>query len=239
MERTTAGWFIEGARQALSGPAWLVGLSLTSVGGLAHDVGQSALIAALSTVIVWAGPAQLIYFASIGAGVAPLAIVTAITLAGMRFVPMVVSILPIVRGPRTGLATQIAAAHFVAVTVWVETMRRAPGVPREMRLAFFFGLGLACVFLAAALTMVGYFAARTLPPLLAAMVLFVSPVYFIVSLMRGAREAMDWIALGLGLTLAPVMAHWVGGGLDLLATGLVAGGAGYLARFAQRLRRAA
>lgn len=237
-DRSAAGWFLEGARQAVSGPAWLVGLSLTSVGGLAHDVGQSALIATLSTLIVWAGPAQLIYFASIGAGVAPLAIVTAIVLAGIRFVPMVVSILPIIRGPRTGLATQIAASHFIAVTVWVETMRRAPDVPRAARLPFFFGLGLACIGLAAALTLVGYAAARSLPPALAAMVLFISPIYFLVSLMRGAREAMDWIAVGLGLTLAPVMAQFVGGGLDLMATGLVAGLTAYAVRFVQRARRA-
>ncbi|MBL8588917.1 MAG: AzlC family ABC transporter permease [Methylobacteriaceae bacterium] len=238
-QRTSAGWFFEGARQAVSGPAWIVGLSLASVGGLAHDVGLSASNAVLSTLLVWAGPAQLIFFTAIATGVAPFAIALAVTLASVRFVPMVVSLLPLIRGSRTSLATQIFAAHFVAVTVWVETMRRAPGVPREQRMAFYFGLASGCILTAAGMTLVGYEAARMLPTALAAALLFITPIYFIAASMRGAREAMDWVALGFGLTLAPFVETLVGGGLDLLVTGLIAGLAAYAARLAQRARRRA
>lgn len=222
--------FLQGARDAALGPAWLVGVSLASVGGLAQEVGAPAWMAGLSTLVVWAGPGQLIFFASITAGVAPLAILTATTLAAVRFVPMVVSLLPRVRTARTGLFSQLMASHFVAVTVWVETMRRAPAIPPEMRMAYLFGFSLACIAIATGMTMAGFWAADVLPGPLAGALLFISPIYFVVSLARGAREAMDWAALWLGLGLSPVMAHFVGGGLDLLATGAAAGGLAYALR---------
>lgn len=219
--------FLNGARDAAVGPAWLVGVSLASVGGLANEVGMPAWLAALSTPLVWAGPGQLIFFASITAGVAPLAILTATTLAAVRFVPMVVSLLPRVRTPRTGLLAQLVASHFIAVTVWVETMRRAPAIAPDMRIAYLFGFSFSCLTIATATTAAGYWASNVLPTPLAGALLFISPIYFVVSLARGAREAMDWAALWLGLALSPIMAAHVGGGLDLLATGAVAGGLAY------------
>ena len=43
--RTRSGWFMEGARQAMSGPMLVVAVSLLSVGGLARDAGFSVEIA--------------------------------------------------------------------------------------------------------------------------------------------------------------------------------------------------
>ena len=225
-----AGYFWRGARDAAVGPAWLVGVSLASVGALAHDVGAPVWLAALSTPLVWAGPGQLIFFASLGAGAAGLAILTATTLAAARFLPMVVSLLPRLRGPRTGLVSQLVVSHFVAVTVWVETMRRAPSLPVEARMTYIYGFAISCVAIATATTVAGYWLAGSLPGPISAALLFISPIYFVTSLARGAREAMDWAALWLGLALAPMMERWVGGGLDLLVTGVVAGTLAFLVR---------
>lgn len=225
-----AAYFWAGMRDAAFGPAWLVGVSLASVGALAHDVGSPAWLAALSTPLVWAGPGQLIFFASMGAHAAPLAILTATTLAAVRFVPMVVSLLPRVRGPKTGLISQLIASHFIAVTVWVETMRRAPALPVEARMTYMYGFAFSCVSIATATTWAGFWLAGSLPGPVAAALLFISPIYFVCSLARGAREAMDWAALWLGLILAPFMQNWIGGGLDLLVTGGVAGTAAFLLR---------
>lgn len=222
--------FVRGARDAALGPAWLVGVSLASVGALAHDVGAPAWLAALSTPLIWAGPGQLIFFASLGAQAAPFAILTATTLAAVRFVPMVASLLPRVRGPRTGLVSQLVVSHFIAVTVWVETMRRAPALPVESRLTYMYGFAISCMAISTATTLSGFWLAGSLPGPVAAALLFISPIYFVVSLARGARETMDWAALWLGLVLAPIFQDWIGGGLDLLATGAVAGGVAYLAR---------
>ena len=62
-ERSAFGWGLEGARQALLGPAWVVGFSLFGIGGLAHAAGYPVGAAAASTLLMWAGPAQVIFFA--------------------------------------------------------------------------------------------------------------------------------------------------------------------------------
>lgn len=228
-------WAKEGARQALTGPAWAVGLALIGVGGLAQDVGHTWQLAALSTFLVWAGPAQVIFIGGLAAGAAPLAIATGVTLSGVRFLPMVVSILPLLRNRRTGILTQILAAHLVAVTVWAENMRRIHDVPRDARMSFFLGFGLACILVSTAATIFGFVMAARMPPAIGAGLLFLTPVYFVITLMRSAREAMDWLALLFGIALAPVMASFIGGGLDLMGTGLVGGGLAYAVR---RLRQA-
>jgi len=84
--------------------------------------------------------------------------------------PMVVSLLPLMRAPDSRSRTLALAAHFTAVSMWIESLRLLPGMPRENRIAFSSGLG----FLSAAQvgTLLGYHLANSLPPLLTAAVLF-------------------------------------------------------------------
>ena len=72
---------LAGIRDALSLPAWVVGFGLVGVGSLARDVGYPVDVAVLSTMLVWAGPSQVIFFASIAAGAAWSAIALAIGVA--------------------------------------------------------------------------------------------------------------------------------------------------------------
>lgn len=107
-----------GFRDALMLPAWVVGLSLMGVGTLARDVGYPVEAAVLSTVLVWAGPSQVLFFASIASGAAWSAIALAIGFASLRFLPMTVALLPLLRRPGQSVAQQMLLAHFVAVTAW-------------------------------------------------------------------------------------------------------------------------
>ena len=226
-------WFAEGARQAVGGPMLVVAISLISVGGLARDAGFSMEVAVASTLLIWAGPAQVLYFGAVAAKVAWPAIAISISISSMRFVPMVVSLLPMLRTSRTKLPTLLLASHCIAVTVWAECMRRVPGVPREARMAFFFGFSAVCITGTSISTSIGYALMGGLPRPLVAGLLFMSPIYFIATLTRNARQPFDRWALVLGLALAPV-ADWLAPpGLELLVLGF---GAGTLAWVIQRLR---
>ena len=55
----------------------------------------------------------------------------AVSLSAIRLMPMVVALLPLLRGPNTKSWHLILPTHFVAVTVWVESMRIVPSVPRD------------------------------------------------------------------------------------------------------------
>src|ERR687894_2184443 len=225
--RTDQAAFWRGARDAQSLPAWVLGFSILGIGSLARDAGFPAGAAVMSTVVMWAGPAQAIFFASIAAGTSFPVIAFAVTLSSVRLLPMTVAILPLLRRPGQGIVTQLAAAHFIAVTMWVEGLRRLPPLPIPDRVPYFFGFALACFAVCTAATYIGYFLLGALPVPLAAGLLFLTPIFFTVSLVAGARPPSGWAAMLLGGALAPAFNVLLGKDFDLLAAGLLGGTAAY------------
>src|SRR5215218_3288666 len=63
--RTDRAVFWRGARDALALTAWVLGFSLLGVGSLARDAGFPAGAAVLSTMLMWAGPAQAVLFVGV------------------------------------------------------------------------------------------------------------------------------------------------------------------------------
>lgn len=221
--------FWRGVRDALAFPAWIVGLSLVGVGSLARDVGMPAAVAVLSTILMWAAPAQVILFGGLLSGAALPALAVAICASSLRFLPMTMSILPLVRRPGQRWPVQLATAHYVAVTAWVEGMRRLPKLPVEERLPYFLGFANACMGLSAVLTFAGYQLVRVLPVALAAGLLMLTPLFFTIALVASARARQEWTAIGLGFALAPAATALVGRDFDLLVLGVVGGTAAYAA----------
>jgi predicted branched-subunit amino acid permease len=203
------------------------------IGALAHDFGFSAHWLAVSTLLVWAAPAQVILISTIGAGAAPLEAAVAVSLSGVRLLPMVVALLPVLRAPAGRTWTLLLPAHFTAISVWVESLRLAPAVPRAQRAAFCSGIGSGFMLSAALAGTAGFFLAAQLPTLLSAGLLFLTPISFLVSVIRNARQLVDLLALALGLAIAPLLVL-ADVGLDLLWTGVLGGSAAYLVH---RLRR--
>jgi predicted branched-subunit amino acid permease len=224
---TARAAFWHGGRDALSLPAWVLGFSILGIGSLARDAGFPAGAAVLSTVVMWAGPAQAIFFASIAAGTSLPVVAFAVTLSSIRLLPMTVAILPLLRRPGQSVVTQLAAAHFIAVTMWVEGLRRLPPLPSAERVPYFFGFALVLLVVCSAATYIGYFLLGALPIALAAGLLFLTPIFFTVSLVAGAQSLSDWAAMILGAVLAPGLQLLLGKDLDLLAAGLVGGSAAY------------
>ena len=222
--------FRRGAFDALALPAWIVALSLVGVGSLARDVGYPLPVAMLSTLLVWAGPSQVLFFGSIATGAAWSAIALTVAFASLRFLPMTVALLPLLRQPGQGVVTQAHLAHYTAVTVWAESLRRLPDIPPERRVPYFLGFANACIWLSAGSTALGYLAVGAVPVPVAAGLLFLSPVFFMVSIVAGARRIADYAAIILGFVLAPVFDRLIGGGFDLIMAGLAGGGVAFMMR---------
>jgi predicted branched-subunit amino acid permease len=149
---------------------------------------------------------------------------------------MVLSILPMLRQPRTRLATLAVAAHFIAVTVWAESLRRLPELDRDTRLPFFFGLALVCMTLTTLFTALGYWLIGSLPAPLGAAMMMLSPIYFVATTARAARSGADWLSMLAGALLAPLTQTYVGGGFDLPVLALIGGGGAWLIGFYARRR---
>src|SRR2546421_5736061 len=126
------------------------------IGALAHDTHFSFGWVLASTLLVWAGPAQIILISTLGSGATVVQAAIAVTVSAIRLFPMVVSVLPMLRMPQTRRRHLIFATHFIAVTLWVECFRLLPQVPRERRIAFTHGLGIGLVSVCLAATTIGY-----------------------------------------------------------------------------------
>jgi predicted branched-subunit amino acid permease len=168
----------------------------------------------------------VILVSALGAGAAPFETALAVGVSSARLLPMVISLLPLIRRPQTPYRALILPAHLTAVTMWIESLRLLPRLPREARIPFANGVGLGFMAAAQAGTLIGYYLATSLPPLLTAGLLFLTPISFLISTTRNCRLMSDWLALAFGLVLGPLLAAWQVG-LDLLWTGIVAGSLAY------------
>lgn len=221
---------INGIKDALRLPAWVVATSLIGVGPLAQAVGHPVGAAMASTIFVWAGPAQVLFYGGIGAGMAYPALAFAIGLSSMRFLPMTMTIMQFLRRPKQSLLLQFAIAHFVTVTVWAECLRRMPDMREDDRIRYFFGFAATCLLLSTFSTALGFMLAGTVPPPFAAGLLFLTPVFFTCSISAGARDLSDWLAIGFGMVLEPFALHVAGPEFDLLVTGVVGGTVAFLVK---------
>jgi predicted branched-subunit amino acid permease len=196
------------------------------IGALAHDTHFSLGWVLASTALVWAGPAQIILISTLGSGATVVQAAIAVTVSAIRLFPMVVSVLPMLRTPRTKRRHLILPTHFIAVTLWVECFRLLPQVPRERRVAFTNGLGVGLQFVCLLATTIGYGLAANLPPLLGAAILLLTPLAFLLSTARNCRQLSDVLALVLGLALFPLVSQ-LHTGVDILISGVSAGTIAY------------
>lgn len=203
----------------------LVG-TYVGIGALAHDYGFTLSWVMASTVLVWAGPSQVIMISALGAGATLLETAIAVGLSCVRFTPMVVALLPLMRGPKTRTVDLLLPAHFTAASMWVESFRLLPAVPPERRVAYCNGLGVGFILSAQIGCVIGYYLTASLPLLLTAATLFLTPMSFLVSTARNARSLADRLALALGLMVCPLLVY-ADVGLDLMWTGLIAGTVAY------------
>jgi predicted branched-subunit amino acid permease len=192
------------------------------IGALAHDTHFSLAWALLATLLVWAGPAQIILISTLASGASVVQSAIAVTVSAVRLFPMVVAVLPMMRTPQTKRRQLVLVAHFTAVTLWVECYRFLPHVPRERRIAFVHGLGSGLALMGLVATAIGYVLAANLTQTFASAILLLTPLAFLFSTARNSKELADGLALGLGLALYP-LASLLDSGLDILISGVAAG----------------
>jgi len=200
--------------------------SYIGIGALAYEFDFSVGWMTVSTLLVWAAPAQVILISTLGAGAGLFEVALAITLSAVRLLPMVVALLPLLKSERTRQRNLVLPAHFTAISMWVECLRLLPQVPRENRIAYCNGIGAGFMAVACAAGAVGFTLASKLPLPLAAALLFLTPMAFLVSVIRNSRLVVDRLAFAIGFAVGPLMI-WGKVDLALMWTGLIGGSAAY------------
>jgi predicted branched-subunit amino acid permease len=219
--------FAQGLKAAFSVPAAVLFATALGFGALARDGGFTLGHTAFMSLTMFALPNQVVLVDQLARGEGVAVAALAVALAAMRLFPMTATIVPLFRGTRRRRWLELFAAHFVAITTWIEAIRRLPGMPVDMRLPYQLGLGLAisAVMLLGALA--GYALAGSVPAAIAAALLFLTPLYFLLSLIATSRSRMDLVAIAAGCALAPVF-FVLAPGIDLLATGIAGGTVAFL-----------
>lgn len=238
--------FFSGLFRAASVPGFILMVSASGFGALAEDVGLSLGQALLVMVVYFGLPAQVAIADQLARDASIWAGALAVALTGVRLLPMTVTLLPFLRGEpdsdcsagetgtsrpgSPGVASgllRVLAVHFVAVTAWIEGMRALPALPARLRVYHFLGIGIGLTSMTLVGTAAGFLVVGYVPPVIGAVLLFVSPAYFLLALLEGAHRFADYLAIVAGCVLGPFLFLLLPG-LDLLMAGVVGGTFAYL-----------
>jgi predicted branched-subunit amino acid permease len=203
-------------------------------GGLAAQSGLPMNIAVTMTALIWALPSQVVLVGAMAGGLSIVAAAIAVSLSAVRLLPMTVALMPLLNAGRPSRLSLLAASHFMAVTPWVAAMRQMGDLPVQGRVWWFLGMGATLSATNTLATIVGFWGGSNLPPALSAGLVFLMPVYFLVSLTLAAKVRADYLALLFGLVATPLATIWFPEA-DLLIGGV---GAGTLAYVIHRLTKA-
>lgn len=228
-DRSALSWFLAGQRAFVSLPALILMAAFVGFGGLAQASGVSLAQTVFLVAFVWALPSMIVVVGAIHAGTPLLATMLAVALSAARLMPMTMALMPVLRDEKTPKWVLYGLSHFVAVTAWVFGMTRLPDLPRAARVPYFAGFSLTLTGVNMGVAAASWWAATSLPPIAAAALVLLTPLYFILSLWRAAARApTDRLALVFGMATAPAM-HALSPQFDLLLTGLVGGGLALIA----------
>lgn len=221
-------------------PAFGLGLTMVGFGAMAADAGLAILPALGVTLLVWgiAGQVALIEIHNSGGGL--IALFVAVALANLRMLPMSVTGLPAVLGPRKiPILGRLAVVQAMAISCWTQVMTRSDHVPADQKLTYYIGFSLTLLSAGSVGTVAGHQLGQVVPPTVLVVAIFMTPLYLLL-LIFGARQWASRLSVGfgmaIGLALYPVMGDWA-----VVAAGLLGGTMGYLAAprlFARRDRKA-
>lgn len=238
VEHSAAYWYGRGLLAAFSIPAFILASAFVGFAGLAKEAGFSMAQAVFMTGVVWALPAKVVLIGAVISGASLPAVAFAVALSSVRLMPMVVALVPEMRGQHTRRWVLYLLSHCVAVTSWVLAMERLPRVPREMRTTYYAALGSTLVLTNMGVVALVYAVADQFSPGVLAALSLLTPMYFLTSLWGSAREVTAHYAMGFGLVIGP-LAHLWAPGFDLLIAGAAGGGAAFAIHRLRAARRGA
>jgi Predicted branched-chain amino acid permease (azaleucine resistance) len=236
-QHSTLHWFLAGARGIFSTPALILMTSFVGFAAFALEAGLTRGEAMFMTLMVWALPAKMILTGMLASGAHLVAIMLAVSLSSIRMMPMVASLVPDMRTEKTPTWWLLFLSHFVAITAWVFAIRTLQSVPREQRATYFAGFGITLTLTNTLLVGICYGLVAAFPPVVAGVLYFLTPIYFIASIWVTSRPPLLKLAFVIGSVGGPLLTL-VTPGLDVLIAGIGGGTLAYaIDRFVLRSRR--
>ena len=195
--------FLGGLRRALGVPALVLASSFLGFGALVQQVGLDIWHGLFSTATAWALPGQVAVLELYAVGASLVAIGGVVALVNARLLPMTITLMPLLRGPRWPIWAYYLAANWIAVTAWAAAQRDCPALPEEERLPYFFGMSMLLWGATLATTTIGFYLADSVPFAVTLGLVFVNPIYFMLVFAADVRARPRVLALILGALAGP------------------------------------
>lgn len=217
-------------------PALVLLASMTGFGSLARESGLGLGTGLLATAGVWGLPGQLALAELYAAGAGAVAVILAVSLANARFLPMAVSLLPLMSEGVKQKRWLFLIVQLLSINSWAASLRSFPHLPVALRAHYFVVFALVCMLAGLIGTAIGYLALGVLARPVSLGLIFLNPVFFAMVFANTTQRM--WInALVIGAIVGPLL-HIASPDWGLLATGLVAGTPAFLlSRASERARR--
>jgi predicted branched-subunit amino acid permease len=220
-----AAW--RGAIETPFMPSFVLFATFLGFGAMARQSGLSMFESLFASIFIFALPAMMVLVDQMSHGASIATAALAVTATGVRLLPLVVAIVPLIRYRNVPKWVEYLIAYFTAVTMWVETLRRLPMVPRHLRAAYSIGIALNIVPSATAGALIGYVLATGTPVIVTAALLFLAPLYFMLSMLVCVRDFLTLLPIAIGVVLGPIF-YLLAPQFDLLLTGLIGGTISFL-----------
>lgn len=218
-----------GASTALGMPCLVLGASYLGFGALIRESHLGLDAGLVSSSAAWALPGQIVLVEVIAGGGGLLSAGLAVLLTNARLLPMVASLMPILRAAESGKPRlrHYLVAHLIAITGFAIAMQRAPRMTPAQRLPFYEGFAATLWLTTICTTALGFVLAGVMPRPVTLGFVFLNPLYFMLVFVADLKHRLRAWALIIGAVLGPCL-HLLSADWGLLATGLIAGTAAYL-----------
>ncbi len=223
-----------GALDATGMPALVLLASMIGYGSMAREAGLTLWTSVASTGLVWGLPGQIAMVELYALGAPVIAVMVAASAANARFLPMVLSVMPLFNETPTRRRWHYAMAQFMSLNPWAAMMRDGPRMNPVYRTPYFAGFAGVCIAAALIGTAAGFLMAGTLPRDVTLSLVFLNPVFFTLVFVS-TRDRGQILAVLAGIAAGPLF-HLVSADWGLILTGAVAGTGAYLVDRRRRRR---
>ena len=213
-------------RDAVGFPSITLLASMTGFGSLVHESDLPFAMAIAATVGIWGLPGQLALVEMHVAGLSAFFVILGVALANARFLPMVVSFMPLMNEVGSKSRWDFALVQMLSINSCAAGLKRFPEIEKRLRRRYYIVFAVICMSAGTLGTVIGYFGVGLMPRPIALGLIFMNPLFFAV-LLAGVQSRPSMIALLVGAPLGLVF-HLVAPDLDLLLTGVVGGTLAFL-----------
>jgi len=230
---SSRGPVAHGAIDATGMPALVLCASMIGYGSMAREAGLTLWTSVASTGLVWGLPGQIAMVELYALGAPVIAVMVAASAANARFLPMVLSVMPLFNETPTRRRWHYAVAHFMSLNPWAAMMRDGSRMNPAYRTPYFAGFAGVCIGAALIGTAAGFLMAGALPRGVTLSLVFLNPVFFTLVFVN-TRDRGQILAVLAGIVAGPLF-HLLSADWGLVLTGAVAGTGAYLVD--RRIRR--